>query len=360
MKIGIISLYGNFNCGNKLQNYAVQSFFRNMGFDTVIIRNPIRYRFPLDGKAAGVNIKNYLRHIKNTVKGEKTVVYKNKSFYTFAKRYLTESEQIIDRYNVGRKMPECDYYVVGSDQVWNDDFAPIDDPLFSLGFAPYKKRLSFSASFGRDIIPENQKEVLSDTLSGIRLITVRENTGKEIVEDLTGRKAEVLMDPTLMFDSGFWEKAENPPSEKLPEKYVFVYHIGEFSDEQKKQTETHAKKIGAETVYFDRNIGPSEFLYLIHNAECVITDSFHACAFSVIYKKNFYVLTGKKREQMLNRITTLLSCLKITDRIVTDGVFNRLPPDYSSVDEILIKEREKAYSVFGKIFDEDKATVSYE
>lgn len=368
-KIAIISLYGNKNYGNKLQNYAVQQFFRGYGFDTVIVKTPYAYTKDVGnvGRRFVVSILNYLKHLKNVVfkinqiDCEKVMKERENNFRIFSQKYITETDVIVDRYNARRLIPDYDYYVVGSDQVWNSLYVGAD-PLYYLKFAEKKKRLSIAASFGHSIAINRYSDKMGKLLKEIRLITVRENTARTIVKELTGRECQVILDPTLLINEKEWVDIEEAPECFIPQKYVFTYFLGDVSEKRRAYIEKFARKHGVEIVALNDtrykeyySLNPAHFLYLIHRASYVITDSFHGTVFSIIYKKDFCVLKKAGCEEyMLDRITTLLNTFGLKQRLTDEDSIIESKTDYSGVNTVLYEERKKAQDLFCSVFREDE------
>ena len=59
----------------------------------------------------------------------------------------------------------------------------------------------------------------------------------------------------------------------------------------------------------------TDYLWLIDNADYVLTDSFHAVSFSLNFEKNFYAVLPKKYS---SRIVSILNDLNLEKRIVSD------------------------------------------
>lgn len=370
-KIGIISLYGNTNYGNKLQNYAVQHFFKTLGLSAVILRTPFAYfndRTSLKAYLKSNPFTNFLRHFKRmrnqealTIPSDPLMRRRYDSFLKFSEKHLTEEKNITDTYNVLFRKHPYDYYVVGSDQVWNYRFGTLST-LHYLRFVPYRKRWSISASLGDKDIPAPFSKLAAKYMKGMRILTVREESGKALVERLTGREATLLLDPTLLIGEEPWKKIEERPDCFVPEKYVFTYFLDEPSPERRAAVERFVKENHCSIVamndpnqpdYFVLN--PSHFIYLIHHAQYVITDSFHGTAFSVLYRKNFMVLKrGGAREYMIDRVVTLLNTLHLKDRLVTEEQLTAASVNYNQTSAILHSEREKARSVFRRALEEDQ------
>ena len=307
-KILIFTINTDDNFGNRLQNYAVQETFKkyNLMAETVLnchhltqIRYLIKYPKKIAKKFLFFRPK-FARHNK---------------FVNFDKKYIKKSKYNIYKNNIPKKiLQEYDYYITGSDQVWNPNFGRTSDIDF-LTFLPKEKRNAISASFGISDIPETYKEKYKKNLSEMNLISVREDRAKEIIEELTGRKdVEVLVDPTMLLTANEWDKIAKKPTKLKKKKYILNYYLGEMSEERKNIINKVAKENNCEIINLmdERNSlyasGPSEFLYLIKNAFLVCTDSFHGVVFSIIYNTPFIIFNRKdKNNNMNSRIDTLLN-----------------------------------------------------
>jgi len=366
-KVAIISLYGDRNYGNKLQNYAVQQFFRSFGFDTVLAKTPYAYTKDVGGmcRRLAAAMLNYRKHLTRVVFGKTPAVpqeleKRERAFRDFTSKHIVETDAVVDKYNVKRRLDGYDYYVFGSDQVWNTMYVGAD-PLFYGGFCEPRRRLSIAASFGYTVDNNRYAPKMASLLRDMRLITVRENTAREYVKALCGRESEVLLDPTLLIEEREWEAVEEPPSFALPARYVFTYFLGQVSPERRAHLEAFAAERGCELISMNDKrfeelyaLGPAQFVYLIHHATYVLTDSFHGTAFSVIFRKNVSVLKKAGSEDyMLDRLVTLLGTLKLSACLTDDTSLTGETVDYTAAEEVLSEERDKARRVFETVFRED-------
>ena len=238
----------------------------------------------------------------------------------------------------------------GSDQVWNPKFDRLSD-VDLLSFATLGQRISFSASFGISELPENSKEKAKRELEKFKSISVREDRGKEIVEELTERKdVQVLVDPTMLLTSEEWDKVANKPEQLKTDKYILNYFLGEMSEKRKKEIERIAKENNCEIInILDKNnpfyqTGPCEFLYLEKNAFLICTDSFHSSVFAILYNRPFVVFDREdSNEKMNSRLDTLLKKFKLENRWYKDKITEeQLQVDYKESYIILEEERKKA------------------
>lgn len=223
-------------------------------------------------------------------------------------RYSNEKFKKLSEIYVGyeslcKASKKYDAVMVGSDQLWSPSGLPTN--FFNLKFVPDKiRKISVASSFGVKQIPTYQKSRTADYLKRIDFISMRENRGKEIVKELTGRDVPVITDPVFLLNREEWEEVV-PPKKIYEESYVFAYFLGP-NEEHRKAVEEFAKKKGLKTVAFrhvdqyvksDEKFGditpydvtPDRFLNILRNAEYVFTDSFHGAVFSAIHKKDFVI-----------------------------------------------------------------------
>ena len=242
-----------------------------------------------------------------------------------------------------------DYFIAGSDQLWNPDMGHAQPPQF-LAFAEPRKCLSWAASFGVDEVRYRRDEVVRG-LKHIPVISVREESAKKIVRDLAGKDAEVLIDPTLMLGPDAWDEIASLPEGVDPDTpYLLTYFIGGRSAE----TDERIREIANENGLAVRHLlsedepelyaaDPGEFAGLIKHASLIMTDSFHASVFSILYGRPFLVF---RREgfggELMGRIGTLLKTFHLEDRYAGSGVPDRIMTcDFAEAHSILARQREK-------------------
>lgn len=345
-RAGIVTLFGEYNFGNRLQNYAVQQVLRKNGLDA----ETIKY----------IGLEDDVPVIRNE-KDESRL----KKFKSFNENIEFADEILYKEYEAPKRFAEdYDYIIMGSDQIWNFTF----DKIFSdkaLGtFAPKEKRVSFSASFGVDYVPEEGSslyELCKNGLNDIKSISVRESAGKEIVKKLTGRDdAEVLIDPTMMLDESEWEKVMKKPENLKTDKYILKSFLGDVSNDVWKELRRVADENDCEIIdisdknspYYD--MGPAEFLYLEKNAFLVATDSFHSCVFSIIFSTPFVIFKrqSKDLQSMYSRIETLLETFDMKNRVFNKKITaDILDNDYSKAHEILKHEQARVNDFLSTAFE---------
>ena len=244
-------------------------------------------------------------------------------------------------------------FLCGSDQVWNGTTL-YPDPLYYLEFAPKNKRVAFSPSFGCSEIPKYNRKIIAKKISNFNAISTREEEGCKIVNELTGKQAISLVDPTLMIDKHEWCNLFTLNVRLVSTSYILVYFLDEPTNKAKDYISQLKEQLSIDIIGipydFIKNIsdktmdaGPEEFLNLVYNAKYVITDSFHGTAFSLNFGTPFATFDrnyGKNSNQS-SRITSLLNKVNMMDlfdpEIVKDNLYNN-----DSVQRFLVEERKKA------------------
>lgn len=349
-KIGIITLCGNNNYGNKLQNYAIINQLKKLNFDpeTIWIESPY----------IGSNIKQLYRIVKKRYNDYIKFYKRRKYFLRFNKNLKIRKKLIFDT-DFKKVNKKYDFFIVGSDQVWNYNF--FNNDAFYLLTESTKTNISLSASFGVDKIPFHYYDRYKKGLNNFDYISVREDKGKEIVENITNKKnIEVLIDPTMLLSSDEWNIVVKKPKQIKNSKYILNYFLGDLSKKRKKEIEKIAKEHDCIVInILDKNepmynTGPSEFLYLEKNAFLICTDSFHSCVFAILFDRPFIVFDREQNgvEDMSSRIDTLLDKFKLQDRRYSGKITEEnLKHDYTEAYKILEKEREKSLNFLKKALD---------
>ena len=351
-RVGIITIVDNNNYGNRLQNLAVTEVFRRMGYHPeTLVLNPRKGSSKYALRAARMVVTPLIKGVERLCREPSTAkrIRRFKAFNQdngFVIRYLP-----VWTYRIRKKYA---YFVVGSDQIWNPNMDYGYGTEF-LAFADRNQRVCFSPSFGVKCIPNHKREQYIDGLNGIPYISVRENGGARLVNELTGKEAEVLIDPTMMLDAGEWEKIEKKPS-FLPtnQKYMFEYFLGGCSEQTEAFLRQTAERedlirINPRDKYSEAYcIDPAEFLYLIHHANQITTDSFHACVFSALFGKPFSVWERIGQAGMGDRIVTLLGMLKAEQTAELPDGGRTFQTKRYTVQEILKCERQRVLAFLEK------------
>lgn len=334
MKVGIITITNGTNYGNKLQIYAVRQVLKKLGYESELIENHT-YRH---GKA--YQVKRYLKILLNYHQ-ERDEYKREKSFHKFDLKYIKIGAESFDENYRKSKLGSCyDAFLCGSDQVWNPKYPYLNGGCFG-DFPGAAKRIAYAVSFGEPYIPDSQKKDYKKWLAGMDAISVREKAGSEIVEGLTGRIPEVLIDPTMMLNADEWTKIEEKPKIVPKRKYAFRYFLGEISPEVSEFIHTleqekglHILDVIPKKTEENYRLNPSHFIYLLSRAEVIVTDSFHASVFSILFGKRLRVfdrVSGKMN--MGSRLDTL------TDVFGCEWARNNFSANYETDPEFDVSEK---------------------
>lgn len=351
-KIGVITINDFNNYGNRLQCYAVQRYLENLGYTVENIYNEY------SGNNSIVNCgKILIRQLRDFGRRKKIAVRKQ-NFNQFNKYIKFSQDRIINgRYDKDIN-EKYDFFITGSDQVWN----PYDSgrsEIDFLSFASDNKKISFSASIGADRLPDYMAEKYKEYLKNFKSISVREESAKKIVEDLTGRKdVRVLVDPTLLLTVEDWEKVMQKPDMNHNPKFILSYFLG-GSEKYDNVIKAIAKKYSCEIIDIYHKdspfkaCGPQHFLHLEKNAFLICTDSFHSAVFAFLFNRPFIVFDRDNTKMNMNtRLESLLSTFYLQDQKYKDGrkIEDYLTWDYSEGYKVLEQNRKEAKNFITQAF----------
>lgn len=340
-KCGIVTITGGTNYGNRLQNYALQTVLKQLGFDSETINHRPCYpehkaeqgklkskiiEWKSEGLAGSLwDIRRILKKQYSQKKYPNLMQTRINNFDKFGQKYINSSKnQFYAQNDLSSFNEQYDFFIAGSDQIWNPYWEGAD-PFYFLSFAEKDKRVAYAPSFGVSSVPLEFQTDYRTRLEDIPYLSVREEKGREIIQTLINRDVPVLPDPTLLLDAGEWLKiAEN--TDNCPKcNYLLAYFLGKPSYFYHKAVTRYAEKYGLKIItlnnYMDPSyytVNPSTFLNLVAHASLVCTDSFHGSVFSIVFNRPFITFerngcSGK--ESMSSRIATLLGNLNLTDRM---------------------------------------------
>lgn len=361
-KVAIITLDGYFNFGNRLQNFALQETIRSFGFevDTLIIprkeSHPNHKKKDLSGKILKIAhkiAKTDLLYFENAINfflNRDQYALRSKLFKNFSLKYLNERSVEYEANSFSEIDNYYDFFIVGSDQVWNPDFITHAEDAFFLNFAKKAKKIAYAASFGITEIPNSFKELISPWLAKIDHISVREEEAVRILDDISGIIPEVVLDPTLLLSKERWQNTLT--SKPKEENYLLMYFLGNKPREATKLIHKASSDFGYTVVdLLDRDhiatVGPFEFISYIKSAKAVFTDSFHGMVFSILLNTPFASYERIGCKSMYSRIKTLKDKLKIE---------HHAPATVTSINE-LVKSNTEHYCNYLAI--ERKKSLSF-
>lgn len=345
--IGIVTITSArnnvFNYGNVLQNYALTKFIKNEGHKaTTIYYNSY---IPDFSKKFFKNEKverGFLQFVSDVFRVGKRNLFRNKisnkafernrKFLEFINKNIIYTETF-DRNSSCEKLNETfDFFIVGSDQVWNP-FYEGSNEFFYLPFADRNKRLTYAPSIGVDYIPNEMKKKMSLWLRNFDKITIREKSGKRILKETFGINANIVCDPVFLLDKSNWLKSAAPMNKRS--KYFVVYILGKKTLETKRSIKKLEILSGATAVdvytkddYNSLFCGPDEFLTLLNESDFIVTDSFHATSFSLILEKPLVLLdrnaaNKNSNYKMNSRIDDILKMVRLENRNCDDILYGK-------------------------------------
>ena len=317
-----------YNLGASLQAYALAAYLKGRGHDVQIIDYKPTYlrHYRLAGVPNPRFDRPLVRQAYQIAKFPgrlyaRLTCPRKKVFDGFTGKYLPVTEKTYaSNEDLKAAPPEADVYIAGSDQIWNPVFQNGKDPAFFLDFVPDgKKRISYAASFAVEEVSAADQARMEPLLAKLDAVSVRESSGLTILEKM-GIQGVQVMDPVFLLEREHWEKLAVLPD---MEGYILVYDFDRnpiMAEIAKKLAADTGKKIvslfpmkDANEVW--ENVGPLEFLGAVQNAGVVLSNSFHATAFSLIFQKEFYVLN---REEKINtRMRDLVGSVGLEDRLIS-------------------------------------------
>lgn len=355
MRIGILTFHCAHNYGAVLQCYALQQAIKYLGHDVEVIDyrpnflvKPynIIYLKRLRAKSPLHTIKKCLDELLVLKKR----IIRHNAFDSFINSKLILSERIKKFDKIPSKY---DVYVMGSDQIWNPKITHgYDNAYFgNFNFTKGKRRyISYAASMESSATDKRAEEELARLLKNLDAISVRESQLADfLTRDLVSHvKVETVLDPTLIVDRQIWDKiAKSTLSDR---RYVLIYQIRQDINTRRIATEL-ARQLNATVVEITANfrakggtdilqcVSPEEFVGLIRDSTCVVTTSFHATSFSIIYNKPFYTLQLSDGND--SRAQSLLQSLLLSDRMInkeSSPIFTDI--DYKKI-EVRIQKLKK-------------------
>lgn len=362
-KVLLTTVFSGYNYGSSLQVLATKTILKELGYDCrlVAMKSLIKGRDIRIKKLITILIRSWLIRGKNGANALST--YKGSYNKVMIGDSVTRFEQFTNEYlephymswnSMKRLAKECIACFAGSDQIWNSSTMYVD-PMYYLRFAPAEKRIAFAPSFGRDFVAEYNKKKMSKWISDFAYLSVREDSGVRLIKELTGRDAIHLIDPTLMVKGETWKNTLNLQNKQ--ENYILTYFLDKPSESARKAIAELKETLKCEVIaipyqfddmsYCDKVVptGPIEFLDLINNAKCVLTDSFHGTAFSINLHTPFYVFGrnyGSAHSQN-SRIESILKMMNMQDRFEQKDIVGQLKAiNFEVSEQILSDERNKS------------------
>lgn len=336
MIIRTITCHHAFNHGAMLQAYALLAYLQSLGHDATVIDYRPDYMPRLQMNFDWVPPKYDFWFIRQLYRRVKLPFLQQEQERRHAlEKFFKKHIKITDtEYNAIEELrqnpPVADLYIAGSDQIWNTSFRNGQDSAFYLDFGIPKRRISYAASFATPQLAAGCEDFVKQKLSRFDAISVRETSGKKILETL-GYEGVVVVDPVFLLLREQWDTMGTSDCEQ--ERYILTYDF-ERGGNPIAQVAMRLAKRGECKIYsvspYRRqyahrnfvNVGPDKFVSLVKHAQCVVSNSFHGSAFAIIYGKNFLVVN---RKDGLNvRMQDLLARYGLSHRLITPDAQDRL------------------------------------
>lgn len=318
MKIGILTFHYVTNYGAVLQAYALQRHLEKQGHEVVIIDyRPKSRQKPI--------LKRLLARRLQTALNKITDFRKEVLIERFRKKHLHQTIRYCSLSELQHNPPLCDYYICGSDQIWNIHFTSQGENKsltgsYFLDFGPNNvRRISYAASFGCTEYPAELRRFTKPALARFHALSVREQTGQEIINKIGFENAEVVPDPTLLLCCDEYRRLlSNTNSRKESKVFIYALHqhqhlMNSVIQKLKQTNETLICGTGSHWAP-----GIESWLQAIASAKMVVTNSFHGVVFSILFEKNFIAVSVEGSNVGMNdRLHTLLGQLGLESRIMS-------------------------------------------
>lgn len=366
----LTTVFTGYNFGSSLQAYAGKTILKSVGYDCqlVALKSLVKGRDIRLKKLITILFRSILLRKEKGGKSLKTYQsgYQKELIGDSVKRFQLFTEELLKPRCCSWKelkiiAIQSDACFAGSDQIWNSSTLYVD-PLYYLRFAPAEKRIAFAPSLGRDFVSRYNKKKMTTWISEFSHLSSREDSGVRIIKELTGREATQLIDPTLMVDGDTWKKRLGI-KDKI-NNYILAYFLDKPSEKAIDSIHCLKESLDCKVIgipyrfddmtYCDEIVpsGPIEFVELVNNAKCVITDSFHGTAFSINLHTPFYTY-GRNygtAESQNSRVVSILKMMKMEDRFEpADAVGELRNISFEYSENVLNKERNKVKDYINSI-----------
>ncbi|MBR5223561.1 MAG: polysaccharide pyruvyl transferase family protein [Clostridia bacterium] len=333
-KVGMLTFHASHNYGSVLQAYALSKQMKLMGHspEFINLRPQSQKNTYTIFKKSDSTVRRLFKILiypalkKRFLNFERFI---NKVLPITPKEYKTTEELRNEQFNYAA-------YVCGGDQIWNPCCQDFETAYYLQFLDKDNKAIkcSYSPSFGKVQFDDETKKKLKEWIKTFDKISVREQSGAELLSGLTDKKVDIVCDPVVLLERKYWDEFAIAPKYKKP--YILVYFL-ENNHGSRDLIDYLHKTLGYEVVLLNEYIrdfvkpyhkkysaSPEEFVGLFKNAAFVYTNSFHGTAFATIFNKPFITAIAKDQENAKNnndsRKIDFLNNLGLQDRLYTDGL----------------------------------------
>lgn len=329
MKIGLLTYHHSVNNGAMLQTYATVKALKQLGHDVFIV--DIRQSEPKRTGLTGMIVKLvYGKHDREVKK------FKERHYPPLTRHYYSLAE-------LRNNPPLVDCLIVGSDQVWNPDIAKETLLAYFLDFGNKDiKRISYASSFGVSKWDYDSSITASvkRALDQFSYLSVREETGVRILNEVFNLESKTVVDPTMLFDNyhqltGKVREMNEVVCYKINRTKEFFDNIGKVKSQTHLPVRLLNNSYPVKGLRYTYPPSVEEWIRRIAGAKYVITDSFHGVVFSILYQRNFVVIKNNngKDSRMLDLLASIGLEQRVYESVGSLAVDSKwlLPIDYTRV-----------------------------
>lgn len=335
-KIGIITFHRALNYGAVLQAFALQEYLSKYNTVKILDYRCVSIEDAYNPKSLSIK-QRVVKFLASVIffKFHFDIKVRDRKYKDFSDRFLYLTDSL-----TGEELPKLnqsfDYFVAGSDQIWNPEYTNFDKNYF-LAFTDNDKKISYAASFGKADFDSDILDFFKENLLGFRFLSLREKTGKQLVQEITNRyDLHVVCDPVFLLSKRNWVESLSlsEKSQSKKEEFIFIYCVQE-PELSLNFARSLAKKENLKIIYVNQvasrkrlrgiktinNIGPIDFLNMLLNAKYVVTTSFHGLAFSLIFNKPVFFELSNRKNNKNTRIENLAEDMGINGRQIKDSEY---------------------------------------
>ncbi len=337
-----MTFYFAHNYGAVLQAYALKKYLEEHEHNAQIIRFAPKEMIDFYRINPLANFKS-VRSVCKKVLSAPRRLKQYRIFQSFINELVDHKIHFETRAELRMQLNELDAVICGSDQIWNTTLTKNRTEYF-IDFEDLQiRKYSYAASFGKKQLDELQIRCIRDYLPGFDKLSIREEDGKTEIESILGKTPSIVLDPVFLRDKELWHEEAEKSQYRTTKQYILYYSLREDKD-LIKATEEMAEQLNIPIYVIHPTaakqrikgiqlscVGPREFLWLIENAVCVSTNSFHASAFSVIFGKKYLHMRREERETRVESLLNRLKCYGNTETMLGKTTvldLSRIDPDH--------------------------------
>lgn len=331
MEICIITVYNSENCGSFLQAYSLMKVLEDAGYDVFFLKR----------EKKGLN-RNMIKHsresAKKLLKGD---VWSAKAEWSKFLAFAEAQKKFIVFDEKSRMFRDTKTIIIGSDTIWNfaSKFFYEKKELYLGTKFKEKNIITYAASISNTSYDMILKDMdIVEGIKNIKHVSVRDNYTKQLVDGIRDENVPLVADPTLLLTKEHFIKLKRNINDS---RYILIYHFGKIVEKKKEnilklkaQTGKQIISFGEHISWADKNVvyDPFAFLGYFHNADFIITNTFHGTIFSVLYEKKFadYGADKQKVKNLLEQLE--LQCCICDETTELSSLMNT-EIDYDRVNE---------------------------